>query len=115
MSEVVDRFGEVVLVVAPSKAELIRRYREDPSTAAGPYAEAAASLGLRLLVLYETYSYVARWVLSGAGGLREGAGKLSEGAAQLLSRALREDAPTGSTLTLSPDCLEGIRMPARSR
>ena len=95
MPELVDRLGQVILVEAPSEAELIRRYREDASTAAGPCVEAAVSLGLRLLVLDETYS-VARWVLSGAGGLREGV-------------------PTGSTLTLSPDCLEGIRMPARSR
>ena len=113
--ELVDRLSECILVPVPSEEELIRRFREGADSAADTYARMAADLGFSLRIDEAVYRYAARWVLSANRGLREGGARIAEAAAYALAHALRDDLPRGTTLTVSPDDLQGLHGAMRNQ
>ena len=109
MAELVDRLPTRLYIPVPDEAELICRFRTGSSAAAVTYTRMAEELGYRLAITDPTYVYAARWVLGGGGGLREGGARVAEAAANALARALRGGLPPGTTLTVTPDDLEGMQ------
>ena len=112
IAEIADRLPTRLYIPIPDEHELICRFREGVGAAAVTYSRMAAELGYRLTIADATYTYAARWVLTGDGGLREGGARIAEAAASGLANALREEVPAGATLTITPDDLQGLRREA---
>lgn len=113
--ELADRLAVRLHVPMPDEAELVCRFRDGTGAAARAYIQMAKELGYSLTIADATYVYAARWVLRGGAGVREASATVGEAAATALTRALRDGLPPGTTLTITPDDLEGIRSAAPRR
>jgi hypothetical protein len=104
LSEVVDRFSEIIALPPASVTDLSAIYQHEETGALAGIRNLYEALGYDLEVAPEAYRYAAQSALEGgrAVGPRAGAGWIEAAAKRLLSRALREGRVPGP-LMLTPD------------